>query len=95
MFLIIGTFHLTIVTAWPKEQAHVIIVVKNTTLHISCILVTRPNLRMPRKSAQLVCVVVDKMAYVAVDAEVDMLSDTKVIVRSGSRIRGMGIEIII
>ena len=63
-----------------------IIVVDNTSLQISCILMTRPTLRKPGKIAQLVGVVLD----VAVDA----VADSKVTARSGATIRRMGIEII-
>ena len=71
------------------------IVVKNTTLHISCILVTRPKLRMPRRSVQLVGEVVEKMLDAAVDAAVDAVADIKVTIRSGSTIIYIGIEIFI
>ena len=90
MFPIIGKIHLTIGTGWPKEKAHVIILVENNTIQISCILVTRPNLRRPRKSVQLVGVVVDAM----VDTTVDAVADAKVNTRIGATIRQMGIEMI-
>ena len=83
MFPIIGKFHLKIGKAWPKEQAHVMIVVKNTTLHISCILVTRPKLRMPRRSVQLVGEVVEKILNAAVDAAVDAVADIPGLRRPG------------
>ena len=59
--------------------------VDNTTLQISCILVVRP-----RRSAQLVGVVVDAM----VDAEVGAVVDAKVIAIIEETIIGMGIEMI-
>ena len=87
MLPIIGTIHITIVTEWTKEKAHVIIVVENTTIHIVRILMTRQKKRSPRRSTQLVGVVVDAM----VDAAVDAVTDYKVTARSGAKIRGMGI----
>ena len=78
-FPIIGTFHITTGTAWPKENSHVIIVAENTTLQIAPILVTRPNLISPRRSAQLVGVVVNTV----VDASLDVVADAKVTARSG------------
>ena len=63
-----------------------IIVVENTTLPIYRILVTRSKLKRPMRSAQLVGLVVD--------AEMDVVADAKVTVRSGSTIKRMGIEMI-
>ena len=63
---------------------------ENTTLQISRILVTRPKLRMPRRSAQFLGEVVDKMVGSAVDA----VADAKVTTRSGATIKRMGIEMI-
>ena len=67
-----------------------IIMVENTTLHIYRILMTRPKLRRPRSSVQLVGFVVDSMVNAAVDAA----ANAKVTSRSGAKIRGMGIETI-
>ena len=86
MFPIIGTLHLNIGTECPKERSHVIIVVENTTLPIARILVTRPKLKRPRRSAQLVGLVVD--------AAMDAVADAKVNARSGATIKRMGIEMI-
>ena len=90
MLPIIGTIHITIVTEWTKEKAHVIIVVENNTLQISRILVTRPKLRRPISSAQLLGVTVDKM----VDTLVDVVVDAKVTTRSGETIIWMKMEMI-
>ena len=87
MFPIIGTFHLTIGTEWSKVKACVIIVVENTYLHISRILVTGPKLIRSRKSAHLIGVVVDA----EVDMKVVLVADAKVTAISGETIRGMGI----
>ena len=59
-------------------------------LHISCIIVTRSRSRRPRKSAQLVGVVVDAV----VDAAVDAVADAKVVEISGPMIIMMGIKMI-
>ena len=69
----------------PMENSHVIMVVANTTLHISCILVTRPISIMPRRSMQLVGAVVDTVA----DAKVTEITGSR------SMIIRMGIEMII
>ena len=94
MFTIIGTLHLTIDTEWKMEKAHVIIVVENTTLQIARILVTRPKLKRPRRSAHIVGVVVDKMVDAVVDATVDTVENAKATTISGATIRGTGIEMI-
>ena len=67
-----------------------IIVVENTTLQIAYILVTRPKIIRPRRSAHIAGVVLDAM----VDEAVDAVADSKVIAISGATIIGMGIEII-
>ena len=72
-------FHLTIGTACPWEKDHVIILAENTTIQISCILMTRPKIIRPRRSAQIVGMVLNTM----VDVEVDALADAKVTARSG------------
>ena len=74
MFRTIGTFHIPIGTAWPKEKSHVIIVMENTTLQISRILVTSPKLIRPKRIEHLVGVVVKEM----VDATVDVVADANV-----------------
>ena len=56
---------------------------KNNMLQIARILVTRPILRRPRRSAQLVGEVVD--------TAVDAMADTKVATRSGEIITRTGI----
>ena len=86
MYPIIGTLHLTIGTEWPKEKYHVIIVVENTSLPIARILMTRTKLKRPRRSAQLVELVVD--------AAMSVVADAKVTTRSGATIKRMGIEMI-
>ena len=63
---------------------------ENTTLQISCILVTRPKLRSPRRSLQLVGVVVDA----TVNAAVDAVTYSKVTARIGAMIRRMKTDII-
>ena len=68
-----------------------IIVVDNNTLQILRILVTRPKLISPSRSAQIVGVVVGTMVYLAVGAVVD----ANVTARSRSTIIGMEIEIIV
>ena len=67
-----------------------VIVVENTTLQIAYILVTRPKIRRPRRSAHIAGVVLDAM----VDEAVDAVADSKLIAISGATIIGMGIEII-
>ena len=83
MFPIIVTLHLTIGKERPKEKAKVIIVMENTTLQISCILLTRSKLRRPSRSAQIVGVVAN--------STVDAVADDKVIAKSGETIRRLGI----
>ena len=67
---------------------------EKTTLQISYILVTRPKLRRPRRSAQIIFIVVDAMVDAEVDVAVDAVADAKVTARSGETIRSMGIEMI-
>ena len=90
MFPIVGTFHLNIGMSRPKENSYMIIVVENNTLQINLIIVTRPKLRRPMRSSQLVEVVEDS----TVDAAVDVVAVAKVTTRSGAAIIGMGIVMI-
>ena len=83
MFPIIVTLHLTIGKEQPKEKAKVIIVMENTTLQISCILLTSSKLRRSSRSAQIVGVVANSM--------VDAVADAKVTAKSGETIRRLGI----
>ena len=87
----IGTFHLTIGTYLPKEKSHVIIMDANTTLHIACILVMSPKLGRPRRSAQLVGVVVETMVEAEVDTAVETVEEAKVTARSRATVISMGI----
>ena len=64
---------------------------ENTTLRISRILVTRPKLGRPRRSPQLIFIVVDTMVDAAVDVAVYAVADTKVTARSEETIRSMGV----
>ena len=61
----------------------------NTTLRIARILVTRPKLRRPMRSAQIVGVVVGAIVDSAVDMAVDVVADAKVTAINGAKIRSM------
>ena len=73
-----------------KGKPHVIIVVENTNLQIARIPLTRPKLRRPRRSAQLVGVVMESI----VETAVDVVADAKLIAINGSTIRWMRVEMI-
>ena len=72
MFPTNGTSYLTIRTLWPKEKDHVIIVAADTTLHISCIFVTRSKSISPRRRAHIKGAVLD----VALNTVVDVIVTT-------------------
>ena len=86
MFTTNGTYHITAETVWPRENVHVIIVAKNTTLQIARIFLMRPRSIMPRRNTQLVGAVVGVV--------VDVVADAKVTAISGGIMIRMGIEII-
>ena len=63
---------------------------ENTILQIARILMTSPKLRRPRRSAQLVGVVMESI----VETAVDVVADAKLIAINGSTIRWMRVEMI-
>ena len=72
--------HWIVIAKWKSQK---IIVVDNTTLHFARILLTRPKLRRPMRSAHIKGVVVD--------TAVDKVADAKVNTISGATIRRMGV----